>query len=129
MKIAIVAAEITPWAKAGGLADVIGGFLPRSSGARRALSYSVGYRGVLDALKTTPLAENLSVPIGGSAERFDLLLAETRDGVPLYLMSIRAVSIARRIYGEGGADYPDNLHRYVDVRARRRARRRALHPA
>jgi len=26
MKIAIVAAEISPWAKAGGLADVIGAF-------------------------------------------------------------------------------------------------------
>ncbi|MGZ6227308.1 MAG: glycogen synthase GlgA [Candidatus Binataceae bacterium] len=114
MKIAIVAAEITPWAKAGGLADVIGA-LPaalKQSGAEPSVILP-GYRGVLDALKTTPLAENLSVPIGGSAERFDLLRAETRDGVPLYLIKHPGCFDRAGIYGEGGADYPDNLHRYV----------------
>jgi len=87
VKIAIVAAEITPWAKAGGLADVIGA-LPaalKQSGAEPVVILP-GYRGILDALKTTPVAENLSVPVGNSAERFDLLRADTRDGVPLYLL-------------------------------------------
>ena len=114
MKIAIVAAEITPWAKAGGLADVIGA-LPaalKQSGAEPAVILP-GYRSVLDALKTAPVAENLSVPVGGSSERFDLLRAETRDGVPLYLVKHPACFDRAGIYGERGADYPDNLHRYV----------------
>jgi len=114
VKIAIVAAEITPWAKAGGLADVIGA-LPaalRQSGAEPAVILP-GYRSVLDALKTTPVAENLSVPVGGSSERFDLLRAETRDGVPLYLVKHPANFDRAGIYGERGADYPDNLQRYV----------------
>jgi starch synthase len=114
VKIAIVAAEITPWAKAGGLADVIGA-LPaalRQSGAEPAVILP-GYRGVLDALKTTPVAENLWVPVGGSSERFDLLRAETRDGVPLYLVKHPANFDRAGIYGERGADYPDNLQRYV----------------
>ncbi len=114
MKIAIVAAEITPWAKAGGLADVIGA-LPAAlgqSGAEPAVILP-GYRSVLDALKTTPVAENLSVPVGGSSERFDLLRAETRDGVPLYLVKHPVNFDRAGIYGERGADYPDNLQRYV----------------
>ncbi len=114
MKIAIVAAEITPWAKAGGLADVIGA-LPaalKQSGAEPVVILP-GYRGVLDALKTAPVAENLPVPVGGSFERFDLLRAETRAGVPLYLVKHPACFDRAGVYGEHGVDYPDNLHRYV----------------
>jgi starch synthase len=114
VKIAIVAAEITPWAKAGGLADVIGA-LPAAlmqSGAEPAVIVPA-YRGMLDALKTTSVAENLSVPVGGSFERFDLLRAETRDGVPLYLVNHPRYFNRVGIYGERGADYPDNLQRYV----------------
>jgi len=114
VKIAIVAAEITPWAKAGGLADVIGA-LPaalKKCGAEPTVIVP-GYRGILDALKTTPLAENLSVPVGDSSERFDLLRAETRDGVSLYLVNHRGYFDRAGIYGERGADYPDNLRRYV----------------
>jgi starch synthase len=114
VKIAIVAAEITPWAKAGGLADVIGA-LPaalRQSGAEPAVILP-GYRSLLDALKTAPVAENLSVPLGGSSERFDLLRTETRDGVPLYLVNHPRYFDRAGVYGERGADYPDNLQRYV----------------
>lgn len=114
MKIAIVAAEITPWAKAGGLADVIGA-LPaalKQSGAEPVVILP-GYRSLLDAINTAPVAENLSVPVGGSSERFDLLRAETRGGVPLYLVKHPACFDRAGIYGERGVDYPDNPHRYV----------------
>src|SRR6185437_5413182 len=114
VKIAIVAAEITPWAKAGGLADVIGALTAalKQSGAEPSVILP-GYRGVLDALKSAPVAENLSVEVGGASERFDLLRAETRDGVPLYLIKHPGYFDRPGVYGERGADYPDNLHRYV----------------
>ncbi|HVA39750.1 MAG TPA: glycogen synthase GlgA [Candidatus Binataceae bacterium] len=114
MKVAIVAAEITPWAKAGGLADVIGA-LPaalKQCGAEPAVILP-GYRAILDALKPAPVAENLSVPVGVSHQRFDLLRAETHDGVPLYLINHPGCFDRAGVYGERGADYPDNLHRYV----------------
>jgi starch synthase len=114
VKVAIVAAEITPWAKAGGLADVIGA-LPaalKQSGAEPAVILP-GYRSILDALETTPVAENLSVPVGTSSESFDLLRSATRDGVPLYLIKHPACFDRAGVYGERGVDYPDNLHRYV----------------
>ncbi|HLK88185.1 MAG TPA: glycogen synthase GlgA [Candidatus Binataceae bacterium] len=114
MKIAIVAAEITPWAKAGGLADVIGA-LPsalKQSGADTAVILP-GYRGILGALRTTQVAASLSVPLGDSSVQFDVLRADSRDGVPLYLVHRPDYFDRPGIYGENGADYPDNLRRYV----------------
>ena len=114
VKVAIVAAELAPWAKAGGLADVIGA-LPaalRQCGAEPTVIVP-GYRGLLDALDPAPMAENLSVPVGASHERFDLLRAETRDGVPLYLVNHPGYFDRPGIYGERGVDYPDNPQRYV----------------
>jgi starch synthase len=114
MKIAIVAAEIAPWAKAGGLADVIGA-LPaalKRCGAEPAVILP-GYRAILEVLEPVRMAENLAVVVGGSAERFDLLRADTRDGVPLYLINHPGCFDRAGIYGEGGADYSDNLRRYV----------------
>jgi starch synthase len=76
VKIAIVAAEIAPWAKAGGLGDVIGA-LPaalKQSGTEPSVIVP-GYRGLHDALKTSSVAENLSLPLGGGSASFDLLRA------------------------------------------------------
>jgi starch synthase len=114
MKIAIVAAEITPWAKVGGLADVIGA-LPaalRANGADAAVILP-GYRALLDALKAMPVAERLAVPVGPDSERFDLLRAEGPGGVPIYLINHPQFFARPGIYGERGKDYPDNLRRYI----------------
>jgi len=114
MKIAIVAAEITPWAKAGGLADVIGA-LPAALARQGAESAVIlpAYRSVLEALEPEQMAKDITVPIGASDERFDLLRAETRDGVPLYLIRHPSYFDRAGVYGERGADYPDNLRRFV----------------
>lgn len=114
MKIALVAAEITPWAKAGGLADVIGA-LPQaleSCGAEVSVILP-GYQGLIDGFKATAVAENLSVPVGGEVDRFDLLRADSPAGVPLYLINNPGYFMRPGIYGERGTDYPDNLRRYV----------------
>jgi starch synthase len=114
VKIAIVAAEIAPWAKAGGLADVIGA-LPAAleqSGAEPAVIVPA-YRSLGDALTTSPVAENLSIRMGDVSERFDLLRAETRDGVPLYLVNHPGYFDRPGVYGERGVDYPDNPQRFV----------------
>ena len=130
MKIAIVAAEITPWAKVGGLADVIGA-LPaalKRCGADPAVIVP-GYRTMLETLKPAVIAEGLTVPVGSSQEGFDLRRAETRDGIPLYIVDHRACFDRAGIYGERGADYPDNLHRYVTFgRAAALAAARCIRP-
>jgi starch synthase len=130
VKITLVAAEITPWAKAGGLADVIGA-LPqalRSCGAEVSVVLPA-YRGLLDGLKTATVANGLSVPAGTEVESFDLLRADTPAGVPLYLINSPGYFARPGIYGERGADYPDNFRRYVMFgRAAALAAARIIHP-
>jgi starch synthase len=130
MKIAIVAAEITPWAKVGGLADVIGA-LPaalKQCGADPAVILP-GYRGILEELRPEAVASGLTVPVGRSSESFDLRRAESRDGVPLYIIDKSECFDRPGIYGERGADYPDNLHRYATFgRAAALTAARFIHP-
>ena len=76
MKIAIVAAEVAPHAKAGGLADVIGA-LP---GAFQAIGHEPslivpGYASILRSVETEPVARNRSIRIGDDVERFSVLRA------------------------------------------------------
>ena len=114
MKIAVVAAEITPYAKVGGLADVIGA-LP---GALAAAGCEVsvvfpGYKSVLKILSGAFVADRMSVEIGSREERFTVRGAPGAGGVRYYMIEHPEYFGREGIYGEGGRDYPDNLRRYV----------------
>jgi len=129
MRIAIVAAEITPWAKVGGLADVIGA-LPRAlkeAGADPVVILP-GYRAMLEALNPRPVGPPLSVPFGNSSERFIVMRADG-NGVPLFLIDCPALFGRDGVYGERGVDYPDNFRRYVTFgRAAALAAAELIHP-
>jgi starch synthase len=129
MRIAIVAAEITPWAKVGGLADVIGA-LPRAYAEAGADPVVIlpGYRSILEALKPRPVGPPMTVPFGTSVERFTVTRADG-NGVPLYFIDAPACFGRDGIYGERGIDYPDNFRRYVTFgRAAALAAAELMHP-
>ena len=114
MKIAIIAAEVAPFAKAGGLADVIGA-LP---GALKAIGQQPSvivpaYKSILENVKAKPVMSGLSIAMDGIAEPFSILLAEGRNGVPMYLIEHRRFFERDGIYGENGKDFPDNLQRFI----------------
>jgi starch synthase len=111
-KIAIVAAEIAPEAKAGGLADVIAA-LPRAMASRGAEPCVIlpGYRALLQRPDIRTIADDLSAPLGPDREPFRLLRTD-EAGIPLYLIDHPGFFARGGIYGEAG-DYPDNLRRYI----------------
>ncbi|MGD0290306.1 MAG: glycogen synthase GlgA [Candidatus Binataceae bacterium] len=114
MNVAIVAAEMGPHAKAGGLADVIGA-LPQAL-ARRGVTTSVivpGYRALLEKLTTTVVADGLGIVMGGVREAFRILRAEGAGGVAIYLIDHSDYFDRDGIYGDRGEAYPDNNRRYV----------------
>jgi starch synthase len=114
VKIAIVAAEIGPYAKAGGLADVIGA-LPQAlkqSGAEPCVILP-GYKMLLDKVRAEPVAQNKSVNIGAEPESFAILRAEGAGGIPLYLIDHPGFFHRDGIYGDKGKDYPDNFRRFI----------------
>jgi starch synthase len=112
-KIAIVAAEIAPEAKAGGLADVIAA-LPRAMAGRGAEPCVIlpGYRALLQRPDIRTIADDLSAPLGPDREPFRLLRTD-EAGIPLYLIDHPGFFARGGIYGEAGGDYPDNLRRYI----------------
>ena len=114
MKIAIIAAEIAPWAKVGGLADVIGA-LPaafRANGAEPVVIVP-GYKAILDAIQATPVTQGLSVTIAGAPEQFSILQASPACGVPIELIVHDGYFGREGIYGADRHDYPDNLRRFI----------------
>ncbi len=111
-KIAIVAAEMTPYAKVGGLADVIGS-LPSALAAEGADVCVIipGYRGALRQLNAEPVGGEISIELGAERERFTVLRAKHGD-VPVYLIDHPVYFDRDGVYGER-RDYPDNLQRFV----------------
>jgi starch synthase len=114
VKIAIVAAEAAPYAKAGGLADVIGSLPGALQAAGQEPSLIVpGYASILDRVETAPVRRGLRLRLGTDVERFSVLRAIDPHGVPMYLIDHPGFFGRPGIYGEHGNDYPDNNRRFI----------------
>jgi starch synthase len=114
MKIAIVAAEVTPYAKAGGLADVIGALPAALADAGCEVSVVFpGYKSALQILSGAFIADRMTVEVGATEERFTVRGAPGAHGVRYYLIEHPGYFGREGIYGENGRDYPDNLRRFV----------------
>jgi starch synthase len=114
VKIAIIAAEIAPWAKVGGLADVIGA-LPaafRAAGAEPVVIVP-GYKSILEAVQPRPVARGLSVTIDGAPEVFSILESSDARGVPMQLITHGGYFDREGIYGADSRDYQDNFRRFI----------------
>ena len=114
MKISIVAAEVGPYAKVGGLADVISA-LPlalKNAGAEPSIIVP-GYKVLLDRLAVEPFAEDQVMMLGSSREDFKILRAKTAGGVPLYLIVHPGFFEREGIYGDRSGDYADNIQRFI----------------
>jgi starch synthase len=129
VKIAIVAAEIGPHAKVGGLADVVGA-LPqalKNAGADPSIIVP-GYKVLLDNLAVEPFAEDQAIMLGPAREQFRVLRAHTTGGVPLYLIDHPGFFGRDGIYGDEHGDYPDNFQRFIFFGRAAAATAAVLHP-
>ncbi len=113
MKILMVASEAAPFAKTGGLADVVGSLPP----ALHAFGHDVRlvmpwYRRVRAVTGNLRLSKRkLSIPMGGR-----IFIAGYRSGdfagVPVYFIDVPEFFDRPELYGEQGLDYPDNAERF-----------------
>jgi starch synthase len=114
VKIAIVAAEAAPHAKAGGLADVIGSMPGALKAAGEEPSLIVpGYASIMESVESSPVLRDVPLRFGAGVERFSVLRAADQHGVPMYLIDHPGFFGRPGIYGENGNDYPDNMRRFV----------------
>jgi starch synthase len=130
MKIALVAAEISPWAKAGGLADVIGA-LPaafKRAGAEPCVILPA-YSSILARLPARQVGGLFTAFTGVESHPFRILRAEDSERVPLYLIDHPGFFGRPGVYGDYGSDYQDNLRRFIFFgRAAAMAAAEVIHP-
>ena len=115
MKIAMIASEVTPFAKTGGLADVVGTLTIALERLGHELCVvAPAYRCALQG--SFSLRENtmeLSVPVGDRSE--PTTVSETFIGkdVPVYLVRAEKYFDRDYLYGTANGDYPDNAERFT----------------
>jgi starch synthase len=111
MKILMVASEAAPFAKTGGLADVVGS-LPA---ALKALGHEVAV--LLPRYATVDLKNARrvydSLPIWLPPRRYDTSLYLVERETPFYFLDYPPLYDRPGLYGEEGVDYPDNHIRFA----------------
>lgn len=113
MKIAFVASEMVPFAKTGGLADVIGSLAEevRLLG-HEVIAFVPRYKSVdIQRWNLSQVAE-IEVSLGGEKERGRVLSGET-NGVKIYFIDHPDFFNRDTFYGTALGDYPDNDKRFV----------------
>lgn len=111
LRILMVASEAVPFAKTGGLADVVAA-LPKALGA---LGHEVTvvmprYRGI--AVSAAP-TRSFTVTMGGHDYQADVFVRETSPGVRVALVDHPAFFDRDALYGLGSHDYGDNPRRFA----------------
>jgi len=105
-----IASEALPFAKTGGLADVLGALPPALS----RLGWDVTivlprYRGVREG----EVVERFTVTVGGFARPAAFVEAAMADGARAVLVDCPELYDRDDLYTIGGADYPDNARRFA----------------
>jgi starch synthase len=112
MRILMVASEVVPFSKTGGLADVTGA-LPR---ALVHLGHEVGVVTPLYRMarleQPETLFPSLTVPLGAQTH-FPAVQTIERGGVKFYFVSYPPFFDRAALYGTPEGDYPDNAERFA----------------
>ena len=117
MRVAFIAAECEPWAKTGGLADVVDALARalHQAGASELDGlvdvFLPRYRTVSVPDAATATTVSVPDPRGGKAMSIDVLAAET-NGYRLHLIDHPPAYDRDGLYGDEKGDYPDNAWRF-----------------
>jgi starch synthase len=115
MKILMVAGEMTPYAKTGGLGDVVGALAAvlqeRGHEVTCCLPY---YRCVREAApKAKAIGVKLSIPLGSRTVTGEALEWRQADGVRLLFIRRDEFFDREELYSTGDKDYEDNAERFL----------------
>ncbi len=116
MKILLAGSELTPFARTGGLGDVLEA-LPRAL-AQRGHEVSVAlpcYRAFREDPRLEPQETGVrfTVPLKDAIMTAEILTLRTPDGTQVFLIRNDELFDRPGIYGESGVAYPDNARRFI----------------
>ena len=114
MRVAIVSSEASPFAKTGGLADMVGSLA--AALARRGLDVTLvlpAYRCVLERGDVTATGMAFSVPAAGGIEQVEILAGGGGEGARARFVRVDRFFDREGLYGRGGTEYADNADRFA----------------
>ncbi len=111
VRILHIASEAVPWAKTGGLADVVGALCGHLAAAGHDVTLALPlYRAVAAvgvALDGSPVTAALD------GRTVDIRTAESEAGFRVWFVDAPDLFDREGLYGEAGVDYPDNADRFA----------------
>ncbi|RZU39855.1 glycogen synthase GlgA [Edaphobacter modestus] len=114
MHIVFAASECAPWAKTGGLADVISA-LPKTlvKMGHKVQVYLPYYRQVAKAVPQAPvILESVTIPFPSYNRFVRILDGGVVDGVQMYFVDAPELFDRESFYATPSGDYPDNAERF-----------------
>ncbi len=112
LRVLVVASEVVPFAKSGGLADVMGALPPALRRRGVDVRILLPRYGWIDRDGLKRHRRPLGVPTG-PLERWCSVLEGELDGVPVYFLEHDALFQRPHLYGPPGQEYADNCLRFA----------------
>ncbi|MBI4528900.1 MAG: glycogen synthase GlgA [Deltaproteobacteria bacterium] len=115
MHVAIISPEISPFAKTGGLADMVGSLaIALERLGLRVTLVMPAYRSFLASdHAVAETAINISVPVSDRQVEGSVLKAKLGQEIQVYLIRCDPYFDRPHLYGDPSGDYPDNCERFV----------------
>jgi starch synthase len=116
MHIVFAASECVPFAKTGGLADVVGALPPELAKLGHEVTvYLPLYARVRRQLpaRLTYAVRSITIPFQYYNRFVGIVDGGKRDGVQFYFVDCPEMFDRQELYGSGGKDYPDNAERFA----------------
>jgi starch synthase len=111
LKILMVASEAAPFAKTGGLADVVGSLPAALAALGHQVAVVLPRYAAIDIKSARRVYENLDVWFG--PDRYRSTLYAVGDTVPFYFVDCPPLYDRKGFYGDAAGDYPDNHIRFA----------------
>jgi len=110
-RVLMVASEAAPYAKTGGLADVVGSLPAALQAQGEEVAVVIPRYGSISLKNARRVYDRLSIYLG--RDRFDTAIYQTPAAFPVYLVDCPPLFERKGFYGESGLDYPDNQIRFA----------------
>ena len=107
----MVAAEAAPYARTGGLSDVLGALPAALSRGGDEVAVVIPRYGSIELKGLQRVFDRLPVWLGGKP--YDITVFQAPAAFPFYLVDCPPLYDRKGIYGEAGIDYPDNHIRFA----------------
>ena len=107
----MVSSEAAPLAKTGGLSDVVGALPSALRPFGDEVAVLIPRYGSIDLKGARRVYDSLPIHLGPT--RYDASVYQAAEEFPLYLLDCPPLYDRKGLYGEAGADYPDNHIRFA----------------